>query len=141
MTGRIKQPKDRSVTVRFNSEVMASIDSLADEYGVNRSDIIRLATDNSLSRYLDHVKYVDPEQGRRINQDIIRLGNVMTEICYNLKRIGGNFNQLVHKVNEGQINNLQNNGDLIRREDLDLMITRMEKITNRIGEDIHVLTD
>ncbi len=83
--------KDKSVTVRFCSNLMDVIDGLAKEYKITRSDIIRLATDNALERYLNHVRYIDQEQAREISRAITSLGNTMSETLYNLRRIGYNL--------------------------------------------------
>lgn len=128
-----KLGKDRSVTVRFSSHMMNNIDDLAREYRVTRSDIIRLATDNALERFLNHVRYVDSDQGQLINNHIVKLGNTLSESLYNMKRLGNNFDQLLHKVNAGQIQELQAREELIRREELDAIISRMERVTKEIG--------
>ncbi len=137
----IRRCKDKSVTVRFNSEVADVIDELAGEYKVTRSEIIRLAAENSLARYLDHVKYMDLEQGNRIRHDIARLGTAMGETLYNLRRIGANFDQLLHRVNASQVQTLQRDGSLITREELDSLITRLEHTVEKVGDDLHVFTD
>ena len=136
-----RKHKDQSVTIRFNSDVMKSIDRLAHEYGVTRSDIIRLASEDSLSKYLDRVRYINPDQGRYINMNIEKLGNEMSEVLYNLRRIGANFDQLLHRVNAGQIQGLQSRGELVKRKDLDEMLTRMEKVADKVGENLHVFTN
>ena len=138
MSGNKSQHKDRSITVRFNKDVVDVIEDLAEEYGVTKSDIIRLAADNSLSRHLDHVRYIDPEQGHLISHDIARLGNVMGDVVYNLRRLGANLDQLLHKVNSGRIEALQQSGNLITRKDIDMMLTRMEQIVKKVGDDLHV---
>ncbi len=141
MSGDCKKHKDKSITIRINSEVADITDRLAADYGVTRSDIIRLALDNSLSAYLDRVRYMDQEQGKVINKNIITLGNVMAETLYNLRRIGANFDQLLHKVNAGQAVDLHNNKDLINRKDLDEIMTRMEIIVKKVGDNLHVFTN
>ncbi len=141
MSGDKKKHKDKSITIRINSEVADVTDRLAEEYGVTRSDIIRLAVDNSLSAYLDRVRYMDPEQGKVINKNIITLGNVMAETLYNLRRIGANFDQLLHRINAGQAVNLYKNKDLITHKDLDDIMVRMETVVKKVGDNLHVFTD
>jgi len=138
MSGDKTKNKDKSITIRINSEVADITDRLAEDYGVTRSEIIRLAVDNSLSAYLDRVKYMDPEQGKVINQNIITVGNIMGETLYNLRRIGANFDQLLHKINAGQAVELQNNKDLINRNDLNNIMTRLEVVVKKVGDDLHV---
>jgi len=138
MSGDKAKNKDKSITIRINSEVADITDRLAEDYGVTRSEIIRLAVDNSLSAYLDRVKYMDPEQGKVINQNIITLGNIMGETLYNIRRIGANFDQLLHKVNAGQAVDLQNNKDMLSRNDLNNIMTRMEMVVKKVGDDLHV---
>lgn len=138
MSGDKTKNKDKSITIRINSEVADITDRLAEDYGVTRSEIIRLAVDNSLSAYLDRVKYMDPEQGKVINQNIITIGNIMGETLYNLRRIGANFDQLLHKVNAGQAVELQNNKDMLSRNDLNNIMTRMEMVVKKVGDDLHV---
>ena len=128
-----KNNKDRSVTVRFSSDVMNVIDDLAREYKVTRSDIIRLAADNSLARYLAHVRYVIPEQGRVINSNIIKLGNVMSEVLYNLKRISANMD----KMNEGKADVLQG-GNIVTGAEMNELISRIERVSQKVGEELNV---
>lgn len=138
MSGDKTKNKDKSITIRINSEVADITDRLAEDYGVTRSEIIRLAVENSLSAYLDRVKYMDPEQGKVINQNIITIGNIMGETLYNLRRIGANFDQLLHKINAGQAVELQNNKDMLSRNDLNNIMTRMEMVVKKVGDDLHV---
>ena len=132
------ESKDRLITVRFNSDVVGIIDELADEYRVSRSDIIRMAMDNTLSKHLDKVKFINTEQGKDINMNIVKLGNTMGEALYNIRKIGTNFDQLLKKVNSGQINDLQRSGDLISRKELDGIVKRMEIVAEKVGENLNV---
>ena len=138
MSGDKTKNKDKSITIRINSEVADITDRLAEDYGVTRSEIIRLAVENSLSAYLDRVKYMDPEQGKVINQNIITIGNIMGETLYNIRRLGANFDQLLHKLNAGQAVDLQNNKDMLSRNDLNNIMTRMEMVVKKVGDDLHV---
>ena len=138
MSGDKTKNKDKSITIRINSEVADITDRLAEDYGVTRSEIIRLAVENSLSAYLDRVKYMDPEQGKVINQNIIKIGNIMGETLYNIRRLGANFDQLLHKLNAGQAVDLQNNKDMLSRNDLNNIMTRMEMVVKKVGDDLHV---
>ncbi len=130
--------KDLSVTIRFNKNMIDIIDNLADEYGITRSDIIRMATDNALERFLNHVRYLDQDQAAEIGKNITKLGNTMSESLYNLKRIGCNFDQLLRKINSGQVQNLQDREELISLNKLEELITRMERVAQKVGGDLSV---
>ncbi len=135
------QRKDRLITIRFNEDVLDNIDRLASDNRITRSDIIRMAIDNSLERHLRHVRYVDPEQGEVINNSITRLTNEMGETLYNLRRIGTNFDQLLHKVNLAQVAVLQARGDLITRKELDAIVEKLENAIQNVGDEIYVFSN
>ena len=58
-----------------------------------------------------------------------------------LRRIGVNFNQIARKVNAGDMKALNDSGALIRRDELDTIINRVELVTDTIGEDIKCLVE
>ena len=126
--------KDRSITVRFSSEEAEALTSIATEYNTTISDVVRCATAGELDKYLGRVKYIDLEQGKAINHNIIILANVLSETRDHLRRIGVNFNQLVHKVNAGDLKELNNKGALITKQDLNTIMHRVELVTKEVAE-------
>ena len=134
MSGGITQHKDRSITVRFNQKEADALSKIAAEYNTTMSDVVRSATSGELDRYLGRVKYMDPKQGRIINNNIITLGNVIMEARDHLRRIGVNFNQVVRRVNAGDMDALHESGLLISKDELDDIAQRVEQATQKAGE-------
>lgn len=129
-----RENKDRSITVRFSKKEAEALTSIATEYNTTISDVVRCATAGELDKYLGRVKYVDPQQGKMINNNIITLGNVIMETRDHLRRIGVNLNQITRKVNAGDLSVLTTNGTLISKEELDVITRRVEQATDRAGE-------
>ena len=133
--------KTRSITIRFSQDEAQALSDIADEYHMTLSDVIRSAASGELNRYLGGVKYIDRDQGQAINTNIITLGNVMMEVRDQLRRIGVNFNQIVRRINAGDLKALNDTGALIRSDELDTIIRRVELVTDTIGEDIKCLVE
>ena len=95
------QPKDslRPITIRISTETYNTVSSLASEYRVKKADILRMAIDSSLEKYLEQIRYVNEEQGQKINRNIIKLGNLLIDIRDQLRRIGINYNREVRLRN------------------------------------------
>lgn len=90
------------VTIRLPLNIKENIDSLAKNSGCSTAEIIRRFVDDSWSKYLDGVQYVDREQGEAIKK---LLENLLTEISgmrTELNRIGVNYNQEIRLQNLGK---------------------------------------
>lgn len=93
-----KNRKDTTVCVRFDSEDVKMINSIATEYGTTTSDVIRTATEGQLSKYLGHVKYVNPEQGNEIYTCAFNIMNDIVETRDYLRQVCVSLNQLAHRI-------------------------------------------
>ncbi len=139
MSGDSTTRKTKSITVRFSQDEAQAFSDLADEYHMTLSEVIRSATSGELDRYLGGVKYVDKEQGRAINTNIIILANVMMDVRDQLRRIGVNINQIARRVNAGDINLLYESGHLVSRQELEVIVQRMERAVKETGEIIQCI--
>ena len=95
------QPNDKliPITIRISAATYDTVSSLADEYHVKKADIIRLAIDGNLERYLGRIRYIDDAQAKVIHKNIITLGNVLIDIRDQLRRIGVNYNREIRLRN------------------------------------------
>lgn len=141
MSGDSTTRKTRRITVRFSQDEAQAFSDLANEYHMTLSDVIRSAASDELDRYLGRVKYVDKEQGHAINSNIIILGNVMMDVRDQLRKIGVNFNQIARRINAGDMKALNDSRALIRKDELDSITRRVERVTDTIGEEIRCLVE
>ena len=141
MSGDSTTRKTKSITVRFSQDEAQAFSDLADEYHMTLSEVIRSATLGELDRYLGRIKYVDKDQGRAINANIIILGNVMMDVGDQLRKIGVNFNQIARRINAGDMKALNDTNALISRDELDTIIRRVELVTDTIGEELRRLLE
>lgn len=141
MSGDSTTRKTKSITVRFSQDEAQAFSDLADEYHMTLSEVIRSATSGELDRYLGRIKYVDKDQGRAINANIIILGNVMMDVGDQLRKIGVNFNQIARRINAGDMKALNDTNALISRDELDTIIRRVERMTDTIGEELKRLVE
>lgn len=96
----VESKKLVATTVRFSAEANKAIQDLADEYGVSKSEVVRLAVAGGLEKYLGNLKYVDEQYAKIINANIMILANLMQDIKSELRRIGVNYNQQVKAMHE-----------------------------------------
>lgn len=85
--------------VRFTPEVNQALTEISQEYGISKSQLIRIIVDKRMDEYLGTVKYIDREQGAEIKKQISDLQNTMSMIYTELHRIGVNYNQEVKRKN------------------------------------------
>ena len=126
--------KDRSITVRFSHEEAQAINNIATEYNTCLSDVIRCATKGELDKYLGRVKYVDPKQGSAIKHNIFTIMDAITETRDHLRRIGVNLNQIVRRVNAGDMKELTESGKIMTKAELDEVTRNLERVTKEAGE-------
>lgn len=87
------------ITVRLSTSIKEEIEELAQDNGVSIAEIIRLALENKLDKFLSQLQYVDRDQGKEIlrlqNEIYMQIAGIKTE----LNRIGVNYNQEVKLKN------------------------------------------
>ena len=135
-----KANKTSHVTLRLDSDTLLSIEQLAKEYQISKSEVIRLALTGSIEK-ASSVHYINNEQAKIINKNIIALGNVMVAVKDELRRIGVNFNQLVRIANTGNIYSLFKKETLLTKEELDELISRLEIAIEKAGDELYVFTN
>ncbi|MCR5403545.1 MAG: hypothetical protein K6E91_06925 [Butyrivibrio sp.] len=104
-----KPKKDTTVCVRFNPEDVKMISSIATEYGTTVSDVIRSATEGQLSKHLGSVKFVNPEQGNKIQNFSFEILKQISETHDYIRQINVSLNQLLMRIDT------KNNPDVIDR--------------------------
>ena len=131
-----------NVKVRLDTDTVNKIDQLAAEYNITRSHVIRETITGTLEKMNDkQVNYIDKRQAQVINKNIIKLGNILVDVQTQLRRIGTNFNQLVRRANSMPIVDLQKDDRLIRRDELDDLVKRLEVVSKKLGEQLYVFTN
>lgn len=146
-----------ATTVRYPEEAMAVIRSVAAEHGCSAAELARIATCGNISRYLGSIICVDAEQGERIEKILRDILSEMEQIRRELHRIGINFNQRLKLENiERKIENtsairtklnymeekknLERNGNLLSKEELDTLMRRFEAAAKKAGDGLwHIL--
>lgn len=88
-----------ALTVRFGKDAYEAIESVAREFNTSKADVVRRTVDGKLADFLGQVKYIDCEQGERIERNIANVGTVLSDICNQLRRIGVLYNQDVRAKN------------------------------------------
>ena len=140
------------LTVRFTGPAIETIKSIAAEHGFSAAEIIRFTMDNKLKEYLGSIQFMDYEQGKDIEKDILQLVRLTQKVGQELNRIGVNYNQ------EMKIRNLQAQYDrqkmtidervqwkknmaeaqsgqsTLSKEELDELMTRYETVSKKVGE-------
>ncbi len=89
------------VTIRLPLNVKEKIERLAQSGGCSTAEIIRRSVDDSLSKYLDGIQYVDKEQGEAIKKQLETLFTEISGMRKELNRIGVNYNQEIRLQNLG----------------------------------------
>lgn len=87
------------VTVRFTRTAYDAIQRIGHEHGMTMATTVRMAVDMNFKRYLRNIRFVDYDQGKEILSEITSLFNECSEIGFQLKRIGVNYNQVVRLRN------------------------------------------
>ena len=129
----IRKPT-KMISVRFDAEDVVALTALAQEYDETLSSIIRMATKASLEKYLNTVKYIDKTQAKRINKNIVALGNVMVETKEQLRKIGINLNMTTRAINAGKVNVIDRNSNIPSTEDFEKIMSRMDDAILKVGE-------
>ena len=104
-----KTKKDTTVCVRFDANDVKMLNSIATEYGTTISDVIRSATEGQLAKYLGNVKFVNPEQGNKIQNCSFEILKQISETHDYMRQINVSLNQLLQRIDTKQ------NSDVIDR--------------------------
>ena len=129
-----RENKDRSITVRFSKKEAEALSTIAGQYNMTVSDVIRCSIAGELCKYLGKVKYVDPKQGNDIRNNTYILIDAIAETRDYLRRIGVNINQIIRRINAGDTKALSECGKIISKKELDNITCRLEKVTREAGE-------
>ena len=101
VTTELKSNKlTKGTTVRLSRAADEVVREFVKEYRISYAEIVRLAVENRLEKYLGSVKYIDRKQAETINNNIAKLGNIMIDIKRELRHIGNNYNQQVKAMND-----------------------------------------
>lgn len=146
------------LTVRFSRKANEVFQKMADDYGVSKAYIVRLAAAGGLDKYLGCLQYVDSRQARQINNNICALGRLMQEMTWQLRRIGINYNQEIKLQNikrkqkaivdtnkwdksslellrlKNQERDIQNDNQLFKKDEIEKIIARYEAATEKVSE-------
>lgn len=138
--------KLKPVTVRFTAGAYDAIQEIASEHGKSMADVVRKGFDMELVKYLDTIRYVDYDQGKAIQRQLMDLANIMQGISGQLRRIGVNYDQDVKlrqiaKKTLGASNVVIDEGKLeLQRKklllDLENVLSRYDVATKRAGDEL-----
>lgn len=137
--------KLKPVTVRFTVRAYDAIQEIASEHGKSMADVIRMGFDMELVKYLDTVRYVDYDQGKEIQRQLMDLSNIMQGISGELRRIDVNYNQdvrlrqLAKKSSGGSLVLDEGKLELQRKKlllDLENVLSRYDIATKRAGDEL-----
>lgn len=134
------QSTTKMISVRMDADDAAALAALAAEHGETISSIIRLATKTSLEKYLGKVRYIDKNQGIRINNNIVSLGNALVSLRDELRKIGVNLNQTVRAINTGKVKVIDSNINIPSIKDFERIMNRMDESIKKAGE-LYVFSD
>lgn len=142
--------KMRPVLLRFPPEHYEAIKDIAAEHNMSAAAVVRCAVYGQLARYYSGLRYIDMRQGKEIHQQLMALSNAMSQIAFELRRVGVNYNQEVklrqiEKKYEGkkgidaaiakgaEIEQVQKECKSLDLDALDKLIGRYEDATKEVG--------
>lgn len=82
------------ISARINEKVDEVMKDMAKEFDVPFSQVVRLAIDGHLEKYLGTVRYIDGDQGEYMKRATALIANELQGIKTALNRLGVNVNQL-----------------------------------------------
>ena len=82
------------ISARINEKVDEVMKDMAKEFDVPFSQVVRLATDGHLEKYLGTVRYIDSDQGEYMKRATSLVANELQGIKTALNTLGVNVNQL-----------------------------------------------
>ena len=96
-----KETKEKERLIPLTSRHLESsyvaISELAEEFKVGKAVVVRMSTAGQLAKYLGNIRFIDEEQGQTINENIVHLGNVVSDIRNELSRIGLQFSDEIKR--------------------------------------------
>ena len=134
-----------AITIRFTVDAMDVIKQIAEANNMSIAELVRMAVDDRLIKYLQGVVFIDEDQGEKIREELYELGTVLGEIKFELNRIGVNINQ------QAKIKNMQYkyggaDGKLDEKEnseysgEMENIIRRFEDAAKKAGDALcHIL--
>lgn len=125
------------ISARINEKVDEVMKDMAQEFGVPFSQVVRLAIDGHLEKYLGTVRYIDGDQGENIQRTMAIIANELQGIRNELNKIGVNVNQVAKWNNlERQIERLNaeyKTATPVRKKEIQerlMYLTRVQKSVN-----------
>lgn len=82
------------ISARINEKVDEVMKDMAKEFDVPFSQVVRLAIDGHLEKYLGTVRYIDGDQGEYMKRATVLIANELQGIKTALNKLGVNVNQL-----------------------------------------------
>ncbi len=132
-----QHPPLEPITVRFPPQVMKALEEAARDNNMSKAQVVRLATDGSLAKYLRDVKIVMPSDAAAIRAEIKDLFEEIRKVEFELHRIGVLLDQIAKALNtmakRGQTRLDGISGVSITREDVDNAIWRFEAAAGTFG--------
>ncbi len=101
-SGTLKENGDEElipVTVRLHKSNYNVLHELAEKFDVSFSYVSRLAIECELEKYLGTIRYIDVNQGERIESIAFEFSRTCRNILNNVRRIGINYNQEIRLKN------------------------------------------
>lgn len=89
--------------VRFKPDAYEAIKEIANENNISVANLVRMAVEMNLSKYLSSIQYIDSVQGDKISQQINILSQETVKIKNEINRIGVNINQCVKAMHYSDI--------------------------------------
>ena len=132
----------KPITVRFTKDAWEAIRDIADENRMSQAEIVRMAVAGNLARYLGDIRYIDPEQGKKIRSCVKELVDTVSKIMIELNRIGVNYNQAVRALNTKAKYGSNGSGGSVTalpEREIDTFISRYESATRKVVEHLDAL--
>lgn len=82
------------ISARINEKVDEVMKDMAKEFDVPFSQVVRLAIDGHLEKYLGTVRYIDGDQGEYMKRATALIANELQDIKTALNKLGVNVNQI-----------------------------------------------
>lgn len=120
------------LTARHHESSYRAISELAEEFKVGKAVVVRMSTAGHLEKYLGQVRFIDEDEGRTINENIVNIGNLISEMRNDLRRIGINYNQEIKIRNIAKQIAIENEAykKQERYADLDMKMEHFNKVEN-----------
>ena len=81
---------------------------ISEENDISRSAVIRILLASHLADYLSTICYVDTEQGQNIQELLSEVISLLSQVNFQVRKIGVNLNQVAKVLNKRNLYGLQN---------------------------------